>query len=101
MFFKIPLCVATVQGQTCSHEFLADERKFTEPWEGLTCLYSRAGRSTHTASLTSHSRKPQVPYITQRDSVLVGPLKVIGIQCVGPILKVVGKVLLLVAQTSG
>ena len=39
--------------------------------------------------------------ITQCDAVHAGPVKAIGILLIGPILNAMGKLLLLVAQTSG
>ena len=56
-------CLAASQGWAGSLWIWADGRKVAEPWESLTCLYSRVGQFTCAASCVSSSQKSQLPYI--------------------------------------
>ena len=60
-----------------------------------------AGRESQLPHILSADKAGRVPRfcITKCDSVHAGPLKVMGILLIGPILKVMGTLLLLVAQT--
>ena len=109
------VCVVAFQGQAGSLGIWADGTKCTEPWKCLTCPYS-GWSDPHTPQAVCHtSRESQLHYIlhvhkagrvpryciTKHDSVHVGPFKVIGILPIRPILKVMGMLLVLVAQKSG
>ena len=78
---------AAFQGWTGPLRIWTDGRKFSEPWECLTCFYSRVGKPMHATSCMSCHRKFQLPYIlnahkasrmpryyiTKHDSAHAGP----------------------------
>ena len=96
-------------------EIWADGRKSSELWRCLTCLYSQVAWSTHNTNLMSHQWGVSTPSYTkhaqsQQGTTILhskawfcacGPTQAHGSTVHWAHLKVMGTLLLLVAQTSG